>query len=58
MNIDVNKVLDKMASRIALLHRELAILEAERDALAEKVKSLEAEKKSKDKNQKEKNTED
>ena len=45
MNIDVNKVLDKMASRIALLHRELAILEAERDALAEKVKSLEAEKK-------------
>ena len=58
MTIDVNKVLDKMASRIALLHRELAILEAERDALAEKVKRLEAEKKSKDKNQKEKNTED
>ena len=45
MNIDVNKVLDKMASRIALLHREMAIIEAERDALAEKVKSLEAEKK-------------
>ena len=45
MNIDVNKVIDKLASRIALLHRELAILEAERDALAEKVKSLEAEKK-------------
>lgn len=45
MNIDVNKVLDKMAGRIALLHREMAIIEAERDALAEKVKSLEAEKK-------------
>lgn len=45
MNIDVNRVLDKMAGRIALLHRELAILEAERDALAEKIKSLEAEKK-------------
>ncbi len=58
MNIDVNRVLDKMASRIALLHREIAIIEAERDALAEKVKSLEAEKKSRDKNQKEKNTED
>lgn len=45
MTIDVNKVIDKMVSRIALLHRELAIIEAERDALAEKVKSLEAEKK-------------
>jgi cell division protein FtsB len=45
MTIDVNRVLDKMASRIALLHREMAIIEAERDALAEKVKSLEAEKK-------------
>ena len=45
MNIDVNKVIDKLASRIALLYREMAIIEAERDALAEKVKSLEAEKK-------------
>lgn len=40
MNIDINKVLDKMANRIALLHRDMAILEAERDALAEELERL------------------
>jgi len=36
MNIDVNKVIDKMASRIALLHREMAIIRSWKRRLSQK----------------------